>query len=307
MATNADALIYAAEGVFRPTQPGSRIAAYVRSTGVQSGDPAYIAENLTTTLNAALIRCRSGMNDVVVVLPGHDENVSSADQMSNLVAGTKILGIGNGADRPQLTWTVAAATFLFDVANVTLRNFVLNLCDTGNAGVTVAAPITVSAAGCEISDCQIQFGADANDIVTIGITTTAAADDFTFDRNFCYGATAAECTTFLRLVGADRFRCRDTTIMGATSSTTVGVVQFLTTASTQCEFRRSTFINRKALSVHAVTGLASCSGVMSDCDFGILDTATLAGFVTPADFMGFRNKTVNTTGEQGGETSTVSA
>jgi hypothetical protein len=164
--------------------------------------------------------------------------------------------------------------------------------------VTVAAPITVSAAGCEISDCRIFWGFDADQIVTIGITTTAAADDFQFHRNYCRAETAAvPTTTFMRLVGADYMRMHDTLIMGPGSTTTLGPVQFLTTASLGLDWRTSTVMNQLASSVHAVTGLAGLTGAVQFCNWGILDNSTAAGFVTPANIQFFQCNTVNNNGE----------
>lgn len=277
---------------------GGQVAAYVLSGGVQSGMDREIARRLHTTLNSALNEC-SDQGDYVLVLPGHEENISSADQMSNLVAGTTILGLGSGTNRPTFTWTTAASSFLLDVADVTIANCVLKLCDASNGGVTVAAPITVSAAGCAIVGCDIRFGADADDIVTIGITTTAAADDFSFIGNKCTGATAAECTTFLRLVGADRFYMADCYVDGATSSTTVGVLQMLTTASTNVFIDNCQFVNRKALSVHAATGMAGATGVVKGCFFGILDNATTAGFETEGNLFFSECTVANAVGEAG--------
>jgi hypothetical protein len=289
---------------------GSRVCAYVRSTGRQSNDPIADSAPIFTTLNAGLAQSR-GYGDVVVVLPGHTENVSTADQMSNLVAGTRIIGLGYGTLRPTLTWSAATATFLFDVANTVLANFNLYLAGdpTSTTALSVAAPITVSAAGCAIIGCDIQFAVDADQRSTIGITTTAAADDFTIANCFCDAGTSdgTGITTHIRLVGADRFRMRNCVIQGATSSTTVGVVQFLTTASLNVQIENCVFINRKAASIHALTGMAGATGIVKDCGFGILDDATLAGLVTPGDLMGFNNRTVNLAGEQGGLTTTVSA
>ncbi len=287
-------------------QPATRVAAYVRSGGVQDGDDDFIQNNLVETLDSALNRCRSGLGDIVYILPDHAENIDSADKMSSLVAGTQIIGLGQGVLRPTFTWTVAAGTLLLDVANVTLANCVLKMADAGNAGVTVVAPITVSAAGCAIVGCDIRFGADANDDVTIGVTTTAAADDFNFSGNVCYGVTAAECTTFLRLVGADRFVMDNCVIQGATGSTTVGVVQMLTTASTQVSITNCTFVNNQALSVHAATGMAGATGIVKDCAFGILDNATLAGFETEGSLQFFDCTTTNLAGENSAQKTPVS-
>lgn len=282
--------------------PGSRVACYLRSTGAQDYDDPNIATRIVTTLNAACAQVRSGLGDVVLAMPGHTESISSADKISNLVAGTKIIGLGSGNLRPTFTWTAATATFLFDVPNCLISNCILKLCSSANAGVTVAAPITVSAAGCGIIGNRIEFGADSNDIVTIGITTTAAADQFNFSGNHCVGATTAECTTFLQLVGADDLIMQDNYIAGATSSTAVGIVRFATTASLDIELRNNVYINRKALSTCAVTGLDGVSGVSHQEHFAYLDTASLTPWLTSTGIMTFHRPTVtNTAGETGTE------
>ena len=286
--------------------PGARVAAYVRSTGVQTGDDEDVANRLFTTLNAGLAECRgSTFGDVVVVLPGHVESISSANYMSSMVAGTKIIGLGYGTLRPTFTWTTATSTWLFNVANVSLENCILNM-DPGTGTTTVAAPITVSAAGCAIKNCFMRTSTDANSLTTIPITTTAAGDYLELIGNRMYGATAGECTTMVRLVGADYLRMLGCIMIGATSSTTVGVVQCITTASTFIEVRGCTFMNTKAASVHAFTGLSGVTGVVEDCAFHILDNATLAGLVTPGSLRGARNRTSNDTGEEGAETTTQS-
>lgn len=288
--------------------PSAMVAAYVRSAGHQNIEHVDIKNKLVTTLNAGLAKARSGRGDYVVVFPDHTENISSADQMSSLVAGTKIVGLGTGNLRPTFTWTTATSSFLFDVANVSLDNCILKLCDTGNAGVTVAAPITVSAAGCSITNCRIMFGGDADDIITRGIVTTAAADYFTFSNNNCYGAVAAEVEeTFLEFVGADYLDMRDNYIDGATDAVAVGVVRFITTASTYIRMERNTIINRKALSEQAVTGMAGCTGIVKDCHFSILDDTNTDGFEGEGDLSFSGCTCSNLAGEAGTAKTPISA
>lgn len=271
-----------------------------------------IAGRTFTDVNTALAQCVSGRGDVIYLLPGYTESISGADAWSNLAAtDVTIIGMGRGTNRPTLTWTAAASTVLMDVANFRIFNCNLYLAGPHAAGtaVTVAAPITVSASGCAIEGCDIFFGFDADQIVTIGITTTASADFFSFKRNYCYGATAAECTSFLYLVGADYCRVHDNTIIGATSSTTVGVVRFITTASIGIEFLRNRFVNMKAASIHAVTQMDGVLGWCQGNVYGILDNATLAGWVPASAGNGPQHDdtTVNLAAENSARMTPVSA
>lgn len=270
-----------------------------------------IADRSYTTIDAALNVCVTGRGDRIFLLPGYTANIAAADSWSSLAAtDVSIIGLGEGTNRPALTWTTAGSTVLFDTANFKLFNCQLFLAGAHAAGsaLTVAAPITVSAAGCEISDCRIFWGFDADQIVAIGITTTASADDFAFNRNYCRAETAAvPTTTFLRLVGADYMQMHDTKIAGPGSTTTLGPVQFLTTASLGLDWRRCIVQNQLAASVHAVTGLAGITGTADACGWGILDNSTLAGFVTPGNMQFFRCYTANENGENGALMTPVSA
>lgn len=285
---------------------GSRIAYVHHSGGAGLDDlPSGILDSgIHTSVNAALATVRANRGDVIEVLEGHAENIATADAWSNLgtKTGVTISCRGSGTERATFTWTTATSSVLFDQANFRLLNARLFLAGAHAAGaaLTVAAPITISAAGAEISDCEIAWGFDADQIVTIGITTTAAADYFRFNRNDCYAETAAvPTTTFMRLVGADFMEMIDTRIIGPGSTTTLGPVQFLTTASLKIRWRNSTVQNQLASSIHAVTGMAGLTGNAHGCGFGILDNATAVGFVTPGNIQFTNCQTSNDNGVGG--------
>lgn len=290
---------------------GNRIAAFVgaSTSDFRSLIPARQLRHMAPDLDAAFSRVKAGHGDTIYILPDYTESVSSADQFSSLVAGTRVVGMGYGQLRPTFTWTATAASFLLDVANVELHNLIMKFASSDNGGVTVTAPMTISAAGCGLYDNQIFFGDDADDIVTRGIVTTAAADDLTLKRNHCIGATAAECTTFMDIIGCDRLHMEDNVFEGATSAVGVGIVRFATTASLNIRLNRNTYINRKALSTCAVTGLAGVSGVSRNEHFAYLDALSLTPWLTSTGLMTFHRPTVtNTAGETGTEAvGTVSA
>ena len=279
--------------------PPAGRAFYVHHSGGRAYDPAQIRGRTYTALNDALRQCASGNDDTVFVLPGHAENIASADQMSALVAGTNIVGLGRGNNRPTFTWTAAGSTFLLDVANVTLTNMIFNM-DPGTGSVTVTAPMTVSAAGCSILGCRMRTSTDANSLSTVPILVTDDGDYFTFNDNRMYGATAGECTTQLDIAGSDGLVMKDNTFLGATSSTTVGIVRFKATAATNIYLARNTYINKKAASAAAVTGVASVTGSSYNELFGYLDNTSTTMWVTSPGLMHFFNpRTSNLAGEAG--------
>ncbi len=270
--------------------PGANVF-FVRGNGTTVTeyeiDPPGLRERLAASVNQALQYCVAGRGDVVVALPGHIETISAADGWSNLVAATRIIGVGHGNARPTITWSAAASSLLLNVANASIENMVLQLAGdpAATTALTVAAPITASAAGCAIRGCRVNAGVDADQLVTIGVTTTAAADDFSFEGNRLYSATAAEATTFMQFVGADRLRFNGNHIVGATSAVAVGCVRFLTTASLDIEMLGNIIRNNKAASEQAVTGMAGLTGEVDHLYMTVLSNAAAAltgAFSTPA-------------------------
>lgn len=278
--------------------PGGRIF-YVHHSGGRTADISSIRDRTYSTLNAALGQCASGLGDTVAMLPGHAENITGADQMSGLVAGTNIVGLGWGNNRPTLTWTAAGSTFLLDVANVVIKNCILNM-DPGTGTTTVTAPMTISAAGCGIVGCKVRTSTDANSLSTVPLLLTDAADDCTLLGNRFFGATAGECTTQVDIAGADNLLMEDNVFHGASSNVAVGIVRFKTTAATNICLRRNVYVNKKALSTAAVTGVASVTGSSYDELFCYLDNSSTTMWLTSPGLMHFFNpRTSNLAGEAG--------
>jgi hypothetical protein len=295
---------------------GGQILWVGNRSGLPSGDGSNPTYPLSTIGGAggALAKLQGSTNrgHVIFVLPGHAENVSSADYFSHTSPANSfaLVGLGKGTSRPSLTWTTATSTWLWDTANIQLDNFRLLMAGpSGTTALSVAAPITVSAAGCGLRNNYVQFGIDADQLATIGITTTAAATGLTLENNRCIGATAAEVTTFLQIVGVDDLVMKDNLFQGATSAVGVGIVRFATTPSLYVTLENNTYINKKALSTCAVTGLAGVSGVSRNEHFAYLDTSSLTAWLTSTGLMTFHRPTVtNTAGETGTEVvGTVSA
>lgn len=215
--------------------------------------------NMYATVNDALARCVANRGDVVRICPDHTAAVTAADMWSNLPAGVTIASVPDavGNQRGLVRWSAAAGTVLMDQAGTVLRNLRLQMAGdpAATTALTVAAPITVSGAGCAVLDCDWQVGVDADQIVTVALTTTAAADDLRIQRNRIIGATAAEITaagTVIRLVGADNVIITDNYISAALATDTDGLIETLTTLSLNIDVSRNFFYSNGAGSTCAL-------------------------------------------------------
>lgn len=168
---------------------------YVRSTGAASGDPSYLRTGggLYTTLGAALALCRANSGDLIVVLPGHSESVTTTP---TFVAGVKILGFGYGVERPTFTWTATTSNWAINVANVAIQNCILNL-----DGAIVANAITVTGTDCTISDCDIRMASSAILYCTVGIDLQSGATRAKVLRNYFRGSNLGLTQAGVRIGG----------------------------------------------------------------------------------------------------------
>lgn len=140
-------------------------------------DSSTVEPYRVQTLAAALARIRPSKGDVIFALPGYAESVSAADYASALVAGTTIVGLGipGQTSAPKLTWTLAAASFLLDQADVLIKNMTLDFSGVADC----AAPMTVSANGCGLEDCRIIMQNDTQSFSALaGINLAAGANRF---------------------------------------------------------------------------------------------------------------------------------
>jgi hypothetical protein len=276
--------------------------------GNRSGLPASDGSDPTKPLSTlfgtggalAKLQATTNRGHVIFVLPGHAENVALADTAVDTGAANTfaVVGLGKGAARPTFTWTTATSTWLFDTTNVRLVNLILQMEPTTGT-VNVAAPITVSTSGCGIHFCKINCGTDANNKVTIGITTTAGASDFEFTDNIVKGAALATCTTFLRLVGTAATRIERNIITCGTTSAAVGPIQELTTACTDLFIDRNYVHNNAASSTACITApVAATTGwITNNACRNMTDASNAQIVVTSGDVQLFDNKGVNNSNE----------
>ncbi len=245
--------------------PGAEVRAYVRATQY-ANMPSDMMDLWCPDIPTALARCRAGRNDVVVVLQGHTENVT-ATTLANMVAGTRLVGVGRGSNRPNLRWTATTSQFVMNDADCVIANFILRM-----EGAVVAKAVAVTAADCAIIGCDIDVGTVAStNLSTIGIEIGAGAHRFELRNNYIHGIAAATCTSVVVVAGvADGVIIAGNKIMAATATTSIGVVD-VTAAATGLEISANLLQNRLASCTAAasVTGAVACTGIICDNYLGV--------------------------------------
>ena len=107
------------------------------------------------SIEFAINQCAANRGDIIFLMPGYTDNVTSATTINLDVAGIAVVGLGSGTLRPTLTFqTVTTATLPVTAANICLKNIILtaNLAD-------INQPITLSAAEFHMEDVFVNSAA----------------------------------------------------------------------------------------------------------------------------------------------------
>jgi len=219
------------------------------------------------TINYASTKCYPNQGDVIVVLPGHVEAVTSATSLTLGVAGVTVLGIGNRVNRPKIALSAAtAATINVTAANVAMYNIKID--STGIDAIAVA--ITVSAGGFYMESCEHYF-AKTSFCTIKGISTTTAAAGSYLTINNCYfhGDPVANCTNYFQNVGGDSIAITNSYIVG-NFTTTLGVFNNITAAVTNLLIDNCKFANLTAASTKCIVCLTGSTGFINKTDMQVL-------------------------------------
>jgi hypothetical protein len=127
-------------------------------------------QRLYSTLALALVGCVADRGDVIYLAEGYAETIVGAAGSGVTVAGVKIVGLGDGANRPTFTYTTAiTASFDITAARVTIQNCVF----TANFDA-ITAMINVSTADVTFDGCEFNTNNGTMGAV-VGILTAATA------------------------------------------------------------------------------------------------------------------------------------
>jgi len=140
------------------------------------------------TLDATIGKCTANNGDVIIMLPGHTEAVTSTSTTLD-VAGVTIIGLGSGSMKPTLTFAATNSRINVTAANCTLQNLRLKAA----VGDVVTAVLHATAAQ-NTRYLDIEFFATSTFNFINGYTLGAAniSDGCRWERNYLRTADAGQ-------------------------------------------------------------------------------------------------------------------
>lgn len=140
-------------------------------TGADANNGTYARPY--STLSKAISVATANRGDVICVMPGHAEAISSATALSLSTAGVCVLGLGMGSLRPTFTLdTATTATINVTAANVAVSNCIFS----ANFASVVAVFTTTAANHFTVENCLFKAAGSSKEFVYLVDTDTTSND-----------------------------------------------------------------------------------------------------------------------------------
>lgn len=165
---------------------------WVDSVTGSNGNDGLSPASPVATIDYAVGLCTANKGDVIYVMPGHAENITTATSLVVDVAGVSIIGLGNERNRPTLTFTATAGSIEMDAANTRLSNLRLV---AGIASVVVG--VNVDADDVELD--HLEFSISATGFEFLLMIDVDAFDRATIRDCRLLAENIAGCNTGIRL------------------------------------------------------------------------------------------------------------
>lgn len=223
------------------------------------------------TLNYAVnTACTASRGDIVFVLPGHAETISSATILTLATAGVAVVGLGSGTLRPTFTFTTAVtANIPVSAANISIQNclFVANFADVASV---FTATGTAAVTDFSIDNCEFRDSSNVLNFLSVftGNATANTMDGFNFTRNIVSSSGTTAATTAIIVGSATaRMNVSDNTgvwaVLNNTACLIAGGANNLTFFS--CYRNRVTRPNTTTVGGMMISSSSTaCTGIVAD-------------------------------------------
>lgn len=181
------------------------------------------------TINYAVTQCVANRGDIIFVKPGHAETIADAVTLVLNIAGVAIIGLGNGSNRPTLTFSTAAtANIPITAANVTISN-ILHIANFADIVSAYTATGTATPKGFNVDNCEFRDTSSIlNFLKTVtGNATANSMDGFVYSGNYVYGlGTTAATQAVIMAAATDRQQYLSNLVIYPALNDTAALVDF---------------------------------------------------------------------------------
>ena len=148
------------------------------ANGSDSGKGTYLRP--FATVDYAIGRCTANRGDIIMVMPGHTEDLDADSDITSDVAGVAIVGLGTGAKRPTFTFSETDSTWAVSAANCTFANIII---EAAKAEVVTAFSLAATADGTSFESIESYEGAVAGTYNFVDVITLASGANNLSFRN----------------------------------------------------------------------------------------------------------------------------
>lgn len=276
-------------GVTIPPTTGKYLFAH-SGTGVNDARLGMDPTQPLATIDYAVGLCTANKGDVIIVMPGHAENISSATSLVVDVEGVSVIGLGRGRNRPTLNFTDTAGSIKMEAANTRLSNMVL-LADVS----AVATGINVDANFVTLDNLEFNMVDTGDDFVKM-IDMTSADDCHVLNCLMFTENAIAGADEGIKVTNADRFVIRGNLFQGQWATACISGV---TTAGTLVTIAENMLFNSGNTNANIIYMPVGFTGLIARNLVGSGYAAAIAGIIDPGACRCLENYVCNAADESG--------
>jgi len=156
---------------------------FVHNSTGSDGNSGEDPDHPFSTLDYAVGKCTADKGDIIILMPGSNESVTSTIAVD--VAGISIVGLGHGARRPRLTQGTSSSDNVMEVSVSSI--YIENIYFVGST--TGTNEVFIDVAGDDFTCYNCRFDQNTKNLNAVTIAT-GGQDDVTFDGCKFYGVAA---------------------------------------------------------------------------------------------------------------------
>jgi len=242
--------------------------------GGSNGNPGTYTKPWST-IDYAIGRCTANRGDIVVVMPGHVENITGTDITFD-VAGMAVVGLGAGSLMPQIDYDHADAEISVTADNVSIKGLRLRAAITV---VKVAVEIEDGVDYCSVEDCRFTTETEGTDEFLVSVRTNDASNYAYIANNYFDMVAGGGAVSAISLTkDTDGTQIIGNFVIGDYST---ACINGLTTKSTRLLIKDNTLVNGESDDI----GTEPCLELVAASTGVVMDNTMFANLATGAAMM----------------------